>query len=267
MASTKPVVKPEEVTKPSGETPAAEAPKTESPTVETPVPSEKAAETVSSFSQIADAPAESSEKPVDAPAVSAPATPPVPQAQPTETTNQTSQSEASEWVQQDKDSMTEEPKKKVGKKALVGGLVTFVVVGVLAGGIFYFNSKVSNPSPVQTDTNAQTTVPSATASPTAAPEVDLTTLKINILNGSGKAGQAGIAQGLLEKAGFEGIDTGNADSFDFTATQVALKADLHESVFTSVSDALSDTYVVEKADALDADSEFDIVITIGSSTP
>lgn len=229
-------------------------------------PSVSAPTNVNSFGQINDVGATVSEAPK--PTEEAPKIAEQPEVASSET--QASAEEAKEWIKKDKDTVTPVEAKGGGsKKALIGGLITFVVVGILAGGIFYFNSKVSNQTPVQSETSADLSTPLPTTQATTSPEpqVDLTTLSINILNGSGTAGQAGVVQELLEEAGFETIETGNAGSFDFKATQVSLKPGVSETVFDTIKSALEGKYVVEQGDALEEDSDYDVVITVGSSTP
>jgi len=94
-------------------------------------------------------------------------------------------------------------------------------------------------------------------------DADLADYKVQVLNGSGTAGEAGVVEGLLEDAGFEGVDTGNADSYDYEDTQVQLKDKTAKAVYTAIEDALSDDYNVKKGDSLNEDSDFDVVVIVG----
>lgn len=155
------------------------------------------------------------------------------------------------------DEEEEEAKPPVNKKLLIILGLVIVVGGLVAGGTLYFRSRVEKPE-----------TPSETAQePTATPEPEEVAVEdyaIQVLNGSGIAGEAGVVQGLLDSAGFEEIETGNASSFDFTDTEVRMKASVEEAVFNVIRDALSN-YSVVQGDTLSDDSDYDIVVTVGST--
>lgn len=160
----------------------------------------------------------------------------------------------------------EESKSDVKLFVLVA-VITALVVAALAGGIYvYLNgiNKLSTPTPTPSETPIimETPEPTATASPAA--EVKLSTYKVQILNGSGKIGEANKAKALLEKEGFVVGSTANAASFDFTDTIIKAKATVAESVVNTAKDALSKTYSVKIGDTLPASSAYDIVVTVGS---
>jgi len=144
------------------------------------------------------------------------------------------------------------------------GLV-FALGGLIAGGIFYSRSSLDNRAKAdqtKKEAEAQTeVVVSPTSSPTPE-EVKLSEYKISVLNGSGVAGRAGEVSALIEAVGFENIDTGNADAYDYVKTQVELKKDLPDKVFEEVKKALGETYELENKE-LDENSEFDVVIVVG----
>ncbi|MEK7497457.1 MAG: LytR C-terminal domain-containing protein [Patescibacteria group bacterium] len=146
-------------------------------------------------------------------------------------------------------------------------IITALVVAALAGGIYVYLNGINNlnnpaPSPTATPIVEETSVPSPTAS--SAAEVKLSTYKVQILNGSGKIGEANKAKALLEKAGFEIKSTANAATFDFTDTIIESKSTVSETAVAAAKEALSKTYSVEIGDALPASSAYDIVITVGS---
>lgn len=81
--------------------------------------------------------------------------------------------------------------------------------------------KGSGPSP--TPTSAVTVVtPTLTPSPT--PAIDRKTVKVKVLNGSGTRGKAAEVKDIIKKAGYEEILTGNADNFDYTTSEIQVKA-------------------------------------------
>ena len=94
-------------------------------------------------------------------------------------------------------------------------------------------------------------------------ELDLTDYDVQILNGSGTVGEAAVVEGLLKDAGFEGMDTGNADTYDYTDTKVQLKKATPSGVYSAIEDALSGDYDVSKGDKLDDDADYDVVEVVG----
>ena len=143
-------------------------------------------------------------------------------------------------------------------------LFLFLLVGALVvGGFFYYKAKVGEESTATTQT-PQATTPEATATPTPAEEVKLDTLKVNILNGSGIPGEAGKIQALLEEAGFADFETGNADNYNYTITEVTLKKGVSSAAFDAVKEALDEYNVVKQEDTLDEDSKFDVEIVTGT---
>lgn len=147
------------------------------------------------------------------------------------------------------------------------------LITVLVGGLYvYFNgtklSSNSTPEPSATPlaSSEPTTAPEVTAQASATATPTATNIKISILNGSGKSGEAGRAKALVEKAGFNVTSTGNASAFNFTDTQVQIKSTVSAEVATKIKDALKASYSVVDGKALDAKSQFDIIITVGSKT-
>src|SRR5690606_2329879 len=116
--------------------------------------------------------------------------------------------------------------------------------GAIGGGIYYYQTKVGVATG-ETEMQAETTnLPTATPSPTEAPEeeVDLKDYKVQVLNGTGKGGEATAVSNLLEEAGFDTPDKSNAANYKFTDTIVQLKKDTPNAVFEAVEKALSKDY-------------------------
>lgn len=167
-------------------------------------------------------------------------------------------------------SSDEGEKKGVGKKIIVLVVVLVVIAGIVAGGVYYYKSNVQiEPEPEVTLNEKPTPMPTeAVKEEVTEEEVDVSKYSLSILNGSGVPGEAGKAEGLLEEAGFAGIETGNADSYDFLETQVSLKSDAPKGVYKEIEKALGSDYkVVQSKDALDDDSSFDVIIIVGSEEP
>jgi len=165
---------------------------------------------------------------------------------------------------------TPEPHQKTNrnyKKILLTILLTALAASFIAGGLFvYFSASKVNPSPSPSPTALAlaTPTPSPSPSPTPEPLPDLTEIKINILNGSGKIGEAGKVGDLLEKAGFESITTGNASRFDYEETVIEASETILPNVVNLIKDALTSSYEVSLGDTLATSSKYDLVITVGS---
>ena len=88
--------------------------------------------------------------------------------------------------------------------------------------------------------------------------------KIEVQNGSGIAGEAGIVSEILEAEGFSEIETANADSYEYKQTEVKLKEETSEKVYEVVERALNSDYSIVKSDeVLSSDSDFDVIIIVG----
>lgn len=154
-------------------------------------------------------------------------------------------------------------------KAVFIGLFVVALIGALVGGIYYYRTSLGQPAAPDTPTaetgTATDTSPSATPSPE---ELKPSDYSLQVLNGSGIAGEAGRAEDLLTEAGFENVDTGNAGTYDFEETQVSLKAGVNELLFEKIKEALSSGYVVEMSEnTLEDSSSYDAVITVGKKKP
>ena len=147
---------------------------------------------------------------------------------------------------------------KNNKMAVIVGVV--IIVAVIIGGTFLLQKTK------KTDQTKITVVENKQPSPTEKPKIDKSTVKIQVLNGTGTPGQAGTAVEALKKAGYnpDNIKTANAKDFNNTVTTITAKNGFDE-VASGVKDALKTTFDEIKIDAalLDKDSEFNIVVTTG----
>jgi hypothetical protein len=145
---------------------------------------------------------------------------------------------------------------------VVTGLI-LILGGLIAGGVFYSKASLDNRAKAtEQPKKATQTSPSPSPSPTPEEKVDLSTYNIQVLNGSGVAGRAGEVSTLLTETGFEKSSTGNADSYDYTQTEVKIKKDIPNKVFKEIEKALKDNYDI-KQKKLDENSKFDVVIIVG----
>jgi len=150
------------------------------------------------------------------------------------------------------------------KQVLMIAVPTAIVVAALTGGILFYinNSKVSDN---KVNKKTSTLTPQQTTTPSPTPTLERSDLTVKVLNGSGTKGVAGEAQTFLEGLGYEGVETGNASSYDFEETVVSIKKDKKEYLDMIVKD-LSEKYKVSSESAtLNEDSDFDVEITVGKS--
>lgn len=138
----------------------------------------------------------------------------------------------------------------------------------------FFSNESSEPVIPQLEevTPAPTASPVASdaaviTSPTPSP-VDLALYRVQVLNGSGQAGEAGVVEEILLAEGFSDIDLGNADSYDYVSTEVQLAEDTPSQVYAEIERALNSDYVLSlSADRLNSNSEYDVLIIVGSESP
>lgn len=146
-------------------------------------------------------------------------------------------------------------------------VVSALVAAVVSGGVYAYLSGVESRGDEGENAEPMAT---ATASPTPAassipePKVDVSTLSVQVLNGSGAIGAAGGAQDVLEAAGFEIKNTGNAKSYNFAKTVIQIKSGVPATVASMAKKALEEgDYAVEIGEVLSASSPYDIVVTVG----
>lgn len=157
------------------------------------------------------------------------------------------------------------------KKIMIILLVVLLVIALAAGGLYFYNMMAAKQKASQSASKKQSAEqfkPDATATPTEAELADLAEYSVQVLNGSGTAGQAGVVEGLLEEAGFTDITTGNADEYSYTDTEITLKKGAPQSLYEAVEKALgSDYVVVQTAEELDEESDYDVQVIVGSDSP
>lgn len=164
----------------------------------------------------------------------------------------------------------------ISRKLLLLILAVLVVGGLVVGGIFFYRSRGATPKAEETDMKDKASQPDEEkpevleASPTGsitqiqeeeAAAVKLADYAVQVLNGSGIAGEAGNVKDLLEAEGFEKLDVGNADSYDYTDTEVRMKKNTPKEVFETIKSALKD-YTVVEGDKLEEEKN-DVMVIVG----
>ena len=147
------------------------------------------------------------------------------------------------------------------KKKILLFLVVALVVAVIAGVALYLLGGSTTSPVVEEETTEE---PTPTATPT--PELDREDLSLQVLNGSGEPGLAGDVASALEDLGYqEGIDTDNAESYDYDETVIQLKEEFADYFDTLKKDLENEGYVVaDDYEELDEDSDYDGVVIVGS---
>lgn len=146
-------------------------------------------------------------------------------------------------------------------------LPTIVVVGVLVAafaGWFFVTQPLKTD---KTDKKVEdVVVEKVEVSPTEKPKIEKTSVKIQVINGTGTPGQAGVVVTALEDAGYnsENIKTSNADKYDNTITSITARSNFEE-IVNDMKNVLKSTFdkITVVSPNLDEASEFDVVIVTG----
>lgn len=142
-------------------------------------------------------------------------------------------------------------------------ILTALIVGFIAGGVYVYVSGVnSSHDTVIKPTTAPSEAPVQTSTPSPKPTVKLDSFTVNVLNGSGIIGAAGKVKDSLTAGGFSVSGTGNAANYSFAKTVIQAKASVATEVIEAVKAALKD-YEVTVGEALLDTSKYDIVVTAG----
>lgn len=158
--------------------------------------------------------------------------------------------------------------KKGGKKIWM--IIALVVIAISA---FLFLRPTSNKTKEPEPTVAPTTVITEptiiqdekltiTPDPTAAVKKISTGPSIQVQNGSGTEGVAGKMQTALQDKGYDSVETGNADNFDYTGATIKAK-DSALATAKKIKTQLTDYTFAEEIAVLSEDSDFDIIIIVG----
>ena len=102
--------------------------------------------------------------------------------------------------------------------------------------------------------------------PTEKPKIEKSSVKIQVINGTGTPGQAGLVVKALEEAGYatDNIKTGNADRFDNATMTIEGRVGFGD-IVEDIEEALRSDFdkITVKTSSVDKDSEFDIVVVTG----
>jgi len=141
---------------------------------------------------------------------------------------------------------------------VIAAITGFIIVGVYLFFIEGYDFSLTK------DSEKKTVEIEEELSPTQTPEtIDRSAFDIQVLNGSGIAGEAANVQTLLEDEDFSVSEIGNAESADFTRTQILYTEDVSEEFLDELESVLETRGPVETEEA-DADQTEDVVVIVGS---
>jgi len=150
------------------------------------------------------------------------------------------------------------------KKSKVNGtvwVVLFAIAVIVIGGFVLSRQQKKVP-----EAKKDVVVEKKEPSPTAKPKIEKSSVKIQVVNGTGTPGQAGIVVKSLEGTGYsaDNIKTANAEKFTTLTTTITARTDFEE-IVNNIKDVLKPTFEEVTVDSsnLNSDSEFDIVIVTG----
>ena len=142
---------------------------------------------------------------------------------------------------------------------IVGILLILALIG---GGAFYFLTQKGKTASTSEDTTSVEETPTATPTPE---EVAKDEYKIIVQNGSGIEGEAGRAEELLNDAGFDVIETANADNYDYEESVILASSDVSEEWIDELKKELETKYSVKASvEELTDSSDADVIVVVGS---
>lgn len=162
---------------------------------------------------------------------------------------------------------------EAGKKSMRNQYILFVISIILlacAIGYLLLWARII-PNPWFKKTQSIHPKPRAVIAPTITPQpsptskslIDKSTIKIQILNGSGVEGQAGKLSNLLKAVGYSNIITGNTDNLEQRTTIIYNKL-LSKDLLLGITEAIKNDFPDPTLQEASESGEFDILITTGS---
>jgi hypothetical protein len=157
-------------------------------------------------------------------------------------------------------------------------ILLIIILGILIfGATRFLGGERAEPTPTETKTPtpAETQTPTPTKKPVDTPTpkptinpIDKTTgldrskLSIHVLNGSGVAGAGVKAADYLESLGYNVIQVGNAENFNFDKTTIQIKS-AKENYLNLLNSDLAKSYSIGTASAGLASGNADAIVTVG----
>lgn len=156
------------------------------------------------------------------------------------------------------------------KNIYIIAILLFVTSGIIGGFFAYRNmllKKTKEPDELSKTTKATATpvltkIPTPSGTPSA--EIDFSKFSINILNGSGRFGEAARLESILKDNGFNVAEIGNADSSDYEKTEIHYKEKVPKEVILGLDKIINTLYDFSIETKLEEDDESDILIIVGT---
>lgn len=155
----------------------------------------------------------------------------------------------------------------------IGKWVVFIVLllVILGGGVFFLlrssNEAIEAPTATPNIRGVETIYTpapeDAKSTPTPA-AFDKAGAKVQVLNGTGTAGDAGLAKTALTGIGFTQVDTGNAPSQTATTTTVTVDSSVPESARTEIKTTLEKTFQTVNVSSGTVSGGYTIQVTTGT---
>lgn len=137
----------------------------------------------------------------------------------------------------------------------------FIIALALLGGVFIYKQGVNKDGNI----NVVTLSPTPTFAPTPTKvKADLSKYEIEILNGTGIAGEAGRQKEVLEEKGFVISSIGNADNSNYTQTIIRTKKEVGEDFLDELKSVLGLSFKLSENEELPDDAGSDVIVILGS---
>lgn len=129
-------------------------------------------------------------------------------------------------------------------------------------------TREATPTPEETLTPTKKPISTPTVKPTVNPVdratgLDRSKLSIRVLNGSGAAGVGRKAADYLESLGYNVVQTGNAENFNFEKTTIQIKSAKEDYLNLLKSDLAKNYSVGTTSATLSSEERADAIVTIG----
>ncbi len=146
--------------------------------------------------------------------------------------------------------------------------IIYIIIGVIILASLFIGWLVTRPS-VKPEEKKDVVIEQKEPSPTEKPKIEKTSVKIQVVNGTGTPGQAGVVVKALEAAGYsaDNIKSTNADTYDNLVTSISARANFEE-IVSDIKTVLKPTFaeITDSSPNLSEDSAFDIVVLTGGKT-
>ena len=155
---------------------------------------------------------------------------------------------------------------KSSKKKWIVMIIGLVII--IGGGSFalykYSNSSESDSSSSETKgTSTSSPSPTVRATPTPEPAKEKADVVIEILNGTGTAGDASFVESELEDIGYENMNLENAETQDETSTTITFDRKLDDENVKAITDAMEDVFKDVKVKKASLSGGMDVRIITG----